>query len=525
MPAGNPFSPFATDVLLQRYLVEAAPLRQRGQSTSLHAGGVLRGAWRGWQWDLTGTLDAQRRTGQVVTTIDVSAANAAIAAGADPFAPLAPALVADRVVNRTLQITQGAGAKFVATSRPLRLPAGAVTVTATGEAERIAADATTRGGDPFALSFARSRIEGGVAVDVPLASRKEDVLPWAGELSANASAAVRRVGGFGALSDSTLGVSWAPFAELQVLAQLKRSTAAPTLDQLAAPQASAPLVPLFDFGTGRSRLVTLLIGGNPGLAAERRRVRSLGATIKPFAGKELRSGITFEATEIRGGIQTIYAVTPLTQAGLPDLFVRDTTGDLTTVTFRPTNIFRERQQAINLTLAANGKLGRARPAAPGGAPPDRPSFYGGIGPTLRLSDRVQLRPDTAELNLLDGDTLSSGITPRLAGYGYGGINYLGHGATFDFYCTGAARVRGGVAAATLDFAPLCKVNLSGSLSLHYVFPREAWTRQLGLKLEVANATNAQQRVRDGNGTVPFRYQRDLLDPIGRTVTLSLRKLF
>ncbi|MFD1950327.1 TonB-dependent receptor [Sphingomonas arantia] len=526
VPADNPFSPFANDVLLQRYLVEASQLRQRVETTTLHAGGVVRGAVRGWQWDLTGTVDTQRRAGVIFKGIDVAAANAAIAAGADPFQPFAPALVADQLIDRTVQTTQGAGAKLVATGRPLRVPAGRVTVTGTVETEQTRTEGETRGADPYAVAFGRGRIEGAVAVDVPLASRREAFLPWAGELSANASGTVRRVGRFGTLADATLGLNWSPVPPVQVLVQLKQSGTAPTLDQLAAPQSSAPQVSLFDFANGRSTLVTLLVGGNPDLLAERRRVQSIGATIKPFAGRELRIGATYETTRIANGVQTVYALTPETEAGLPDLFVRDANGALSSVAFRPTNIFRERQRTLNMTLSATGQIGRARPpATPGGPPPDRPSFYGGLGPTVRFSDRVELRPGAGTLDLLAGDTLSGFITPRVAGYGYGGINYLGNGGTFDFYCTGRARISGAVPASTLRFAPLCKANMGFTLSVHHFLSKQDWARSLGLKLDITNVTDARQRVRDPSGAVPYRYQPDLLDPRGRVVTLSLRKLF
>ena len=56
--------------------------------------------------------------------IDTTAVTAAIAAGSDPFQPFDDALLAIRLVDRTVQSTYGAGTKFVATNRPLRLPAG-----------------------------------------------------------------------------------------------------------------------------------------------------------------------------------------------------------------------------------------------------------------------------------------------------------------------------------------------------------------------------------------------------------------
>jgi iron complex outermembrane receptor protein len=270
----------------------------------------------------------------------------------------------------------------------------------------------------------------------------------------------------------------------------------------------------------------LLLGGNPALSAERRQTRSIGATVKPFAKSELRIGATYEATNIRDGIQTIFALTPAAQAGLPELFVRDDTGALVSVAFRPVNIFRERRRTLNITLAANGQLGRPKPpTTPDGRPSDRPTFYGGIGPTIRFADRIELRSDAPTLDLLVGDTLSGGTTQRIAGYGYGGLSYLGNGGTFDFYCTGGATVRGSVAASTLRFAPLCKINVTSSLSIHHFLPRQDWTRHLSFKLEVVNLTDARQRVRDATGFVPYRYQPDLLDALGRSVMLSLRKLF
>ncbi|MBB3586327.1 methyl-accepting chemotaxis protein [Sphingomonas sp. BK481] len=226
IPRGNPFSPFGRDVLLQRYLVEAPPLSQRTDTTTLHAGSVVRGAWRGWQWDWTGTLDTQRKEGIVAKAIDTTAVTAAIAAGADPFRPLDSALLANRLVDRTVQSSYGAGTKFVATNRPLRLPAGRVTLTATFEGEQIGTDSRTRGANPSAIAFDRSRVEGAVALDLPITSRREDVLPWVGELSANVSATVRHVGGFGDLSDSTLGANWAPFAGLAARTKLLALNAA-----------------------------------------------------------------------------------------------------------------------------------------------------------------------------------------------------------------------------------------------------------------------------------------------------------
>ena len=55
--------------------------------------------------------------------------------------------------------------------------------------------------------------------------------------------------------------------------------------------------------------------------------------------------------------------------------------------------------------------------------------------------------------------------------------------------------------------------------------RHPWLIGSSVRLEVDNLFNARPKVRDGLGGVPSSFQSDLLDPTGRTVMISLRKLF
>ncbi|HEX8446105.1 MAG TPA: hypothetical protein VF649_05770 [Sphingomonas sp.] len=527
VPGGNPFSPFAGPVLLNRYLVEADPLRVVQTTTTLHAGGILRGVVAGWRWDLSGALDQQEIRGSSARGIDPAAANAAIAGGTNPFAPLDPALLTMRVIDRGRLRTRSASAKTVLTNTPIRLPAGKVTVTATGEAERATAVSSTRGADPFALRLGRTRIEGGVAVDVPIASRREDVLPFVGELSVNAAMRVRAVEGFRSLYDTTYGLTWGMVPGVQLLATQKRTTTAPAIAQLSTPQVRFANVPVFDFTTGSTVNVTLLQGGNPDLVPEHRRSRSLQLSIKPFAARELRVSTTYDATTIRNQTGMVYALTAQTAAILPDLFVRDAAGRLVSVAYSPITIARERQRILAMVVSASGLLGTPRPADGKGAAagPGRPSFYAGMGPSIKLGDRLQIRPGTAEIDILNGGTITGGGTARVSGYVYGGVNHLGNGLTFDAWYSAASRVRSASPVADLRFAPILKLNMGATLSIHHFTPHVAWTRKLQLKLDVSNVTDARQRVRDGTGRVPNRFQPAYLDPIGRTVKMSLRKLF
>jgi outer membrane receptor protein involved in Fe transport len=55
--------------------------------------------------------------------------------------------------------------------------------------------------------------------------------------------------------------------------------------------------------------------------------------------------------------------------------------------------------------------------------------------------------------------------------------------------------------------------------------KHPWLRGTQLRIEANNLFNARPSVHDAEGRVPLNYQPDLLDPLGRTVMISFRKLF
>ncbi|WP_116091192.1 TonB-dependent receptor [Sphingomonas crusticola] len=530
IPGGNPFSPFDRDVLLYRSLTEADPLRQHQVKTTLHAGGTLRGAIRGWQWDVTGAYDQQEANARNGRSVDLAAANAAIAAGANPFLPLDPSLLGARLIDRLHSLVTTANSKAVVTGSPLLLPAGKATLTASAEAERATADATTRGSDPYRASLGRNRAEGSLAIDLPITSKQAGILPFVGDLSINASANARAVTGYGTLHDTTYGASWSPLAGVQLLATAKQSQAAPDMAARSNPVTRGDNASILDYATGRTLIATIVSGGNPDLAPERRRVRSLALTIKPFAKSELRLSATFEATRVRDAVATVYALTPFTRATLPNLFVTDAKGQLTAVIFRPINIDRTWTKTLNLQLNASGQIGATpRPPKAGEANPkpvERAFYYSGIGAYLTLENRLRLMPGTPTLDIIEGGTITGGGSPHAVIYSWGGIGYRGLGAKFDAQWVGSSRVRGDAPAADLRF--LAQPNLDVGI---YIWPRmliphaPAWMQKLKFSLDVADALNSRQRVRDGNGRVPSRFQAALLTPVGRTLKFTIRKLF
>jgi outer membrane receptor protein involved in Fe transport len=80
----------------------------------------------------------------------------------------------------------------------------------------------------------------------------------------------------------------------------------------------------------------------------------------------------------------------------------------------------------------------------------------------------------------------------------------------------------------LRFSPLGTFDLrlfANPGDIPKVAVKHPWLRGTQVRLEVHNIFNAKQKVHDAAGNVPLNYQPDLLDPLGRTIKISFRKMF
>ena len=80
----------------------------------------------------------------------------------------------------------------------------------------------------------------------------------------------------------------------------------------------------------------------------------------------------------------------------------------------------------------------------------------------------------------------------------------------------------------LHFSPLATFDLrlfANPGDIPEVVVKHPWLRATQVRFEITNIFDAKPKVHDAAGNVPLNYQADLLDPIGRTVGISIRKLF
>jgi hypothetical protein len=338
---------------------------------------------------------------------------------------------------------------------------------------------------------------------------------------------------------------------------------------------------IFDFTTGETVLVTAVTGGNRDLDADRRSVWKLGGNWQPVESIDLRLRAEFVRTRIDRPTQSIFGPTAALEAAFPERFKRTADGRLLCADLRPVNFDGARRDVLRIGFDFSKPLKSRRPSQsvldqlraqfrgggrgprgegvqpppdsgppPEGGPPRDGNFgrregrgFGGGGffgggnrgrltfsitDTITLQDEVRIGPGAPALDYLDGEASGAGGgTPRHKVEARAGWANNGFGARLSANWQSGTTVRTQIGD-ELRFSPLATVDLRLFANLgdqpEWVLKRP-WLRGSSLRFEVRNMFDAKPKVRDSAGGVPLNYQSDLLDPLGRTVMLTLRKLF
>nr|WP_278254290.1 TonB-dependent receptor [Sphingobium sp. BYY-5] len=154
--------------------------------------------------------------------------------------------------------------------------------------------------------------------------------------------------------------------------------------------------------------------------------------------------------------------------------------------------------------------------------------------TWHLEESILIAPGVPELDLLNGDaTGSSGGQPRHEIKARIGYSNNGIGARLGIDWESGTHVDGALSgtaggASRLDFGSLATANLRIFANLGQM-PQLTkdmpFLRGSRVSIGIDNIFNQRREVRDATGATPLRYQQDYLDPLGRTVSISFRKLF
>ena len=189
----------------------------------------------------------------------------------------------------------------------------------------------------------------------------------------------------------------------------------------------------------------------------------------------------------------------------------------------------------------NAGGGPRPPGGPGGGFSSRgPGGQGGgrltfsLYHTWHMTENILIAPGVAPLDLLNGDaTGSSGGQPRheveaRVGYMNNGIGArLGLDRESGTHVNGALTGTSG-GSSRLNFGSLATANLRIFANLGQMpalVKDHPFLRGTRLSIGIDNIFNQRREVTDATGATPLRYQPGYLDPLGRTVSITFRKLF
>ncbi|MBU4038889.1 MAG: TonB-dependent receptor, partial [Alphaproteobacteria bacterium] len=364
--------------------------------------------------------------------------------------------------------------------------------------------------------------------------------------------------------------NWSPVEPLSLQFSYTDEQGSPTISQLNDPTLSTPNVPVYDFRTRETVLVTRIDGGNPDLNSDNRQVWKAGVNLKPWSETDFRFSSTWTRSLTEDAIAAFPTLTPDLEAALPARFERDLAGNLISFDARPLNFERFERQDIRTGFNYSRAFGAPNPAAaplpgmPGGARPpvggpmrvevhgggDRPRGGGGpqmrmggggrggmqpgqgrfnlsIYHTVRLQDEIVIASGLPVLDLLDGAaTGARGGSPRNEIQAQGGVFRNGMGAFVNANWREGTRVDGGTGP-DLNFSDQATVNLNLFIDLNSQaswvakFP---WLKGARVNFGVQNLFDSRPEVTAGGAEVPLNYRADYLDPLGRVVSLTFRKI-
>lgn len=550
VPATSPWSPFSSDVTLYRYLAEFVPLTSRTKATEMHLGFTLGGDISDWEWSLTGNYDRRLNNTYRHDGPDLAPIAGAIMAGEiNPFAPLDAEYGALQRLDRARTLANDGNMQFVASGTLVELPAGPLTVSTKVGGAAIGIDSwSRRDGEFAAANLSRTTASGQGSFDLPLSSRRDDVLAFLGDVSVNFNLAWNRHSDFGGLRQLGYGVAWTPRPPLSLIFSVAHEENAPGIQQLGDAETLSSGVRVFDYVNGETVDVTRLSGGNPDLLADNQRIIKLGATLRPLGDNSLSITASYDNTRIDRPIAAFPTATAAIEAAFPGRFVRDATGNLLRIDARPINFARRDSESLRYGFTFSKSLASPAPREGESRTESRSAEAPRIGRGGRssrrgtrlhmsghhnwsLNDEILVHESGPLLDLLHGDAIGSGGgQPRHTVDVRAGITHNGLGLRLSGKWQEATTVRGGRPDAPQDlrFSDLATINMRLFANLgsqRSLVERIPFLRGARASLSVDNVFNRRMRVTDAFGDTPVSYQPAYMDAMGRTVEISLRKLF
>jgi iron complex outermembrane receptor protein len=517
VPASSPYSPFSQDVGVARYL--GAPLRQENEPVNASFGANLNSQLG--RWRVQANLNYAYRGSDSVTDrrVDTTALQAAIDAGTvNPFAPLPADMLNTVLVDNARTRGHNTSLRLQASGRVAELPAGNATLSVRTQIRDNRQRARTTGTNLRDTHRKQREEQVFTSLNLPLYRRAPESFRIGSELSAS----MRDVSVVGTLYNYGYGLNWGYGNRLTMRFSLNHEKVAPQPDALTNPIVTVDDYRAYDFVRQETVLVRYITGGNPDLKVERRRFARMDFTLRPFQDVDFMINGEYRRVIGRNAVSGLPAVSEDVQLAFPDRYRRDDEGRLVEIDARLVSFERTETERVRW----GGNLRRNF----GGAQGDNASGWrlnANFTHTWQLSNKRLARAGLPEQDLLAGGTGTGNGQSRHDFQSRIGLSRNGIGMQTRINWKGRATIIAGTTADpnTIVFSPLLRLDVSAFANLDSLLPQSAMARGTRITLGVDNVLDAKQRVRDETGATPLRYQPYLLNALGRTVSLSLRKAF
>lgn len=531
IPAGSPWSPFANDVMLIRGLAGERALQNSQVNRSVGLSFTLSGAIGDWQTSFTANYSRNWTRSSLERGIDVQNIQGMIDAHDPAFNPYGPWQETLLRVRRNRSRGENIGAQLNM-SRPLiELPAGRLTTNLSVRAS-ISRSHSRLYGDvvdsPRAIEAEGRQLNGQLSFNIPLLSRSRGPIKILGDASADftisgdvATGAKlrRRYGG---------ALNWSPFVFLQLRGSFDYQQMFPSFDQLNGPRIES-VNRIYDFAKQEFVEPIWITGGNPELKEGSRQSLLLSGVLRPFNSQIATFNFGYRKALAKGGTTSFPELTPIIEAAFPERIARDASGRLVAIDARAINIAHESSSylATGVTLqfagGATGEKGGAR--ADMGRDPLQ--FSVSLTHGWQLTNQLLVREGVPVIDYLDGDGGQSrhNISLQIV------AGRRGLGANLTGNWNSAARLRDPAAANGLGdfrYKAWSMFNLGLFIEPEHLGARakeKNWLSNLKISLDIDNLLAGYRRVTLGDGSTPAGYSRDEVDPLGRTIRLSIRKRF
>lgn len=527
LPADDLWSPFAQDVVLTRPFAGERALRNNTNSKSLGVSLTLSGRVAGWQTNFSARYGRNWSNSLLERGVDSGRIQDLINAADPEFNPYGRWDDRYLLSSRNRSRGENISTRLNVSGKVIDLPAGPITTNISLNASRNRAENrqsdSLHGSMPLRTTT-RERADGQVTLSLPLSRRAKGEFRPLGDLTLEVSMSGETESNGPFQKRYGSGVTWSPVAILQLRGAFEHMELAPSFEQLDDPVITT-IGRIYDYTRQEMAEPVWITGGNPNLQRGSSQSLAVSATVRPFNNQDLALNVGYRQRVAKGGVAAFPELTPAIEAAFPERVTRDAQGRLIAVDARAINIAHETSAELTSGITVRWQEGAGAEKAEGQAKPAAPLMVtASLNHHWRLKSELLTRPGIPPIDQLgrDGGQSRHKVSFQIT------AGKRGLGASLNANWTGAAHLRSATSAQDFHLKSSILYNYSMHIEPYRVLESLAdkgWAKHLRISLEVQNLFNGYRRVTFSDGSIPPGYSRDEIDPLGRTVRLSVRKRF